>query len=758
MIILTVMAAVRISHVAAFSFGAVGDHGADSKTVATLKGAKNTKLDFFLSLGDLSYGKIKPKSGETVEEAWCNFVHKHYTASPPMQLLVGNHEDYWSAQYRSGAYQGYILDYVDACLPNPSDRLIDGGEYGVQYYFDYPKTGKRLARFVMLAAGLNAEGQRYDYWGETNDGRDWLIETIQDARADGIPWVIVAMHEPCLSIGSKTCRHTPAVQAGVDCKKNKNHPICKEEKGDLSPLYDLLLDKTKGVMPDLILAGDDHHYLRSHQLALDEDCPGVRKVSSKKRGNCVAKDPSDGKFTQGDGAVVVVAGTGGVGLRSIKKKSDGTPSDTDAPLFAKSNDKTWGFVKVEVTDTKLDVRYVQTAKKSGASNFSDHFTITKPTPSPSPIITFDDLPEGTPVSDQYFADYGVTFALFDGDPNGQPTVEDALRNPDRFVGMTPKNILVGSGYAPGSGGSWNCHENVKMTFDPAAKSASIDVFAKWDDDFHASAVRMVAKNTNGSVVATDTFAVPPEDQAWGEETVRMEVRTDTARISTVELHMERICWALDNLAIDQPSQSKGFMAYNDLAWASGQGSGNFTKITSPNGKSGLPSKGELVDFATGDGTGVKLEVRGGSFNGGTHATKYSGAPKTNSPAYTVFNGKVDAMGSITYRNNPSPKGDLTLIFTGLKPSKRYRLVFFGHRAKYDWDRASLVTLKGASQFKNTSSEGTDNHGDPTYTGVDDDTFRMPSDNHQGWIGRVGQKGVVTKSVTNQEIERNAGVE
>ncbi len=26
------------------------------------------------------------------------------------------------------------------------------------------------------------------------------------------------------------------------------------------------------------------------------------------------------------------------------------------------------------------------------------------------------------------------------------------------------------------------------------------------------------------------------------------------------------------------------------------------------------------------------------------------------------------------------------------------------------------------------------------------------------IGRVGQKGVVTKSVTNQEIERNAGVE
>jgi hypothetical protein len=38
-------------------------------------------------------------------------------------------------------------------------------------------------------------------------------------------------------------------------------------------------------------------------------------------------------------------------------------------------------------------------------------------------------------------------------------------------------------------------------------------------------------------------------------------------------------------------------AYNDLAWAGGQLNSNITMITSANGGSGLPSSGQLIDFA-----------------------------------------------------------------------------------------------------------------------------------------------------------------
>ena len=53
-----------------------------------------------------------------------------------------------------------------------------------------------------------------------------------------------------------------------------------------------------------------------------------------------------------------------------------------------------------------------------------------------------------------------------------------------------------------------------------------------------------------------------------------------------------------------------FTAYNDLAWAGGQLNSNITRITSPNGGSGLPSSGQLIDFTTGGGTGVTLDGDG----------------------------------------------------------------------------------------------------------------------------------------------------
>src|SRR5215211_2439254 len=60
---------------ASFSFGAVGDHGANSNTSATLDLIPGSGASFFISLGDLSYSELQPES------AWCDYVKGHVGSS-----------------------------------------------------------------------------------------------------------------------------------------------------------------------------------------------------------------------------------------------------------------------------------------------------------------------------------------------------------------------------------------------------------------------------------------------------------------------------------------------------------------------------------------------------------------------------------------------------------------------------------------------------------------------------------------------------
>jgi hypothetical protein len=187
----------------------------------------------------------------------------------------------------------------------------------------------------------------------------------------------------------------------------------------------------------------------------------------------------------------------------------------------------------------------------------------------------------------------------------------------------------------------------------------------------------------------------------------------------------------------QPPAS--FAAYNDLAWRGGQLNTNITTITSPNGGSGLPSSGELLDLTTGAGTGVVLTVTGGTFNGTNHASSLSGSPASGTDAYEVFNGKLTALGSVAYEDLAPPSGNLVLTFTGLEPGQDYEVVFYAHRNNYGWSRAALVTLSGAESFVNTSSVATDNpqsgSGGALFTGPSDPSTRLPADNDRGYVAR-----------------------
>jgi hypothetical protein len=216
----------------------------------------------------------------------------------------------------------------------------------------------------------------------------------------------------------------------------------------------------------------------------------------------------------------------------------------------------------------------------------------------------------------------------------------------------------------------------------------------------------------------------------------------------------------DITIIVNPAAGGGFLAYNDLAWGTGQLTTNITTITSPSGGSGQPSSGQMLDFATGLPTPVLLSVTGGNYNGGTHALK-GGNPVSGTDAYGLFNGIVTGQGAISYVNQAT--NSLVLTFTGLDPAKVYDLAYFAHRDNYAWDRASLVTLSGQDVFTNVSSVATDNPnevGGVLFTGPTDASTRLPADNDNGYVARFsmiepGSDGEVVLTISFDGTTGNA---
>ncbi len=307
-----------------FTFTAAGDYGATAETTAVLQGIGRSGAAFNLALGDLTYGA-------KTEAEWCTYVRSLVGPELPFEVLVGNRED-----YNPDDGVGGTIDAIAACLPHRVGAL--SGQYGKEYYFDYPATAP-LARFILVAPHITAEdGQVYTYTvGSAH--YTWLANAIDSARAAGIRWVVVGMHKVCLSVGQQGC------QIGPD-------------------LLNLLVEKRV----DLVLQGHDHVYERSRQLAHSPACPQLRPNTYQAA--CVVDDGEDGAYPSGAGTVFLVVGTGGQGLHTV------SDTDPEAPYFARwmgiNRQPTPGFVRVTVSDTALDADYLGVA----GAGFTDHFSLT----------------------------------------------------------------------------------------------------------------------------------------------------------------------------------------------------------------------------------------------------------------------------------------------------------------------------------------------------------------------------------------------
>ena len=242
-------------------------------------------------VGDLAY---QPN----VESAWCSWVKARLTA--PVQLIPGNHE----AQDGDGIFARYA-----ACLP---DRLgVTNGSYsGGQWILD-----RGSVRVISITPQLALDGATRTYATGTPE-RAWLTQAIRDGRTAG-KWVIVAMHEPCLTLGVHGCA------SGVS-------------------LTDLLI--TERV--DLIVAGHDHIYARTHQLA-------SRSTTAD----------GDGSFAAGAGTVQVIVGNGGHNPRALTAPVAGIWATGAAGSAT-------GWLRVDATPTSLTARVVPVA-----GSLADAFTI-----------------------------------------------------------------------------------------------------------------------------------------------------------------------------------------------------------------------------------------------------------------------------------------------------------------------------------------------------------------------------------------------
>ena len=304
------------------------------------------------------------------------WVKSKVGANFPFELLAGNHD--------AGGENtdGGLIDNFLACLPNRISTMV--GTYGKEYYFDYPETAP-IARFLLISPNtVFTNGGLYDY-AQGTVHYNWVANTIDQARAAGIKWIVVGMHKTCISMGDYPCDHMDGT--GPD-------------------LFNLLVNKKV----DLILHGHWHSYQRSKQLALSASCPSI--TIDGYDSNCVSGDGANGVYTKDKGSAVVITGAGGISIYNVNVH------DPEAGYFVtwmgKNANSTYGFTNVTISASQLSAQFVG----ARGGTFSDSFSIVSATPTPTPTPTATPTPTVTPTLIRHYTAHGHKLRFSAGHSEG----------------------------------------------------------------------------------------------------------------------------------------------------------------------------------------------------------------------------------------------------------------------------------------------------------------------------------------------------
>ncbi len=326
-----------------FTFAAAGDHDSTTKFRASLDALNSSGASFYLAIGDLAYSSI--------EQSWCQ---EWLTGSgnpsgksfKNIILLSGNHDSGEDPSGNINLYTQYcglgplgpsaFTSSINQTTPQNGCVWPDASRkcYAKEFYFDWPLTNP-MARFIMISPAIDYNvdnGEKWVYDKSMGNARyNFVKNAIDTARLQGISWIIAGLHKPYLETDS-----SHIAEIGSD-------------------IFNLLIQEKV----DLILQAHVHNYERTNQLALSSYC---QSITTSYNPACVASSGS--KFYKDKGTIVALAGTFGRTHSLISVTEPGTP------YFQALNDTTWGFLKVTVSELRLDAQFVPTS-----GTFTDKFTI-----------------------------------------------------------------------------------------------------------------------------------------------------------------------------------------------------------------------------------------------------------------------------------------------------------------------------------------------------------------------------------------------
>src|SRR6267378_749084 len=435
-----------------FSFAASGDMGsglAVGTSANNLNRLVSANPNFFLGLGDFSYDP------SVTGDVWCG---QFKTKFSNIEILSGDRDTggHSSTFGETHSYERYVngcpftLGTPIVCGP------IEGDCYGKEYFFDYPAVNP-IARFIFAAPKLynitgvctqppncsSGTGQpctdQYGCWQyNANDAHfNWTANAIDNARAKGIGWVIVATHKLCISSGDATC------SMGI-------------------AFFNMLVQKKV----DLIIQAHDNAYERSKQLAFNPTtCPKIATDGSGwavYNSGCVV-DNGLGNYTRGVGSIVVVQGAWINDLYTVNGSATHSQNIAEAPYFAKLMGKNTagsglGFTRFTVSTNSIDVQ----TYFSGA--FQDKFSVTTGL-NPVPSISWSPLvPQigqtatftGTATGGQ--SPYTFTWNFGDGNGASGATVTHSYSSANYFnvtLTVVDSTGRTGASHRVIALGSWN---------------------------------------------------------------------------------------------------------------------------------------------------------------------------------------------------------------------------------------------------------------------------------------------------------------
>lgn len=159
--------------------------GADTIKQA-LKEVGEDNVDFIMHTGDfVEIAEVEDEWVDIMDQSMDTFLN-YATVS-----VAGNHDEYTLAQY--GEYPDPDIEqfneHVNVAAENDA---ISGGSY---YSFDY-----NGVHFVVLNSNDNKEGEdNPDEKAFGQEQLDWAKQDIEEARANGAEWVVMAYHKPLFS-------------------------------------------------------------------------------------------------------------------------------------------------------------------------------------------------------------------------------------------------------------------------------------------------------------------------------------------------------------------------------------------------------------------------------------------------------------------------------------------------------------------------------------------------------------------------------